>query len=51
MATYADDPMSDELVELLDVTFLAAHAIAARLLELMEECGWRGVDEARADRA
>ncbi len=42
MATYADDPMSDELVELLDTTFLAATPIAARLLELMEERGWRG---------
>lgn len=39
---YAQNPMSDELVELLDATFLEATPIAARLLELMEERGWRG---------
>ncbi len=42
LLTYADDPMSDELVELLDTTFLTATPIAARLLELLQERGWRG---------
>lgn len=42
LATYAADPISDELVELLDSTFLEATPIAARLLELLEERGWRG---------
>jgi DNA-binding transcriptional MerR regulator len=39
---YGADPMSDELAELLDATFLDATPIAARLLELLEERGWRG---------
>ncbi len=39
---YAEDPMSDELVALLDATFLEATPIAARMLELLEERGWRG---------
>jgi len=42
VAAYADDPMSDELAELLDATFLEATPIAGRLLELLEERGWRG---------
>lgn len=57
---YAEDPMSEELVELLDSIFLDSTPIAARLLELLEERGWRGwtklerstdVDRARASRS
>jgi DNA-binding transcriptional MerR regulator len=36
------DPMSDELVELLDSVFLESIPIAARLMELLERRGWRG---------
>ena len=39
---YADDPMSDDLVRLLDSFFLDQVPIAPRLLELLEERGWRG---------
>ncbi|HST39559.1 MAG TPA: MerR family transcriptional regulator [Conexibacter sp.] len=39
---YAADPMSDELVALLDATFLDATPIAARMIELLQERGWRG---------
>lgn len=39
---YAEDPMSEELVELLDSVFLDSVPLAARLLELLEERGWRG---------
>ncbi|MDW5595438.1 MerR family transcriptional regulator [Conexibacter stalactiti] len=42
LEAYGADPMTDELVELLDATFLQATPIAARLLELLEERGWRG---------
>lgn len=41
-AAYAEDPMSDELAEFLDSIFLDSVPIAARLLELLEERGWRG---------
>jgi DNA-binding transcriptional MerR regulator len=39
---YAEDPMGAELVELLDSVFLDSTPIAGRLLELLEERGWRG---------
>jgi DNA-binding transcriptional MerR regulator len=47
LETYADDPMSDELAALLDAAFLASTPIAARLLELLEERGWRGWSKLR----
>ena len=34
--------MSDELAELLDSVFLDSVPIAPRLLEMLEERGWRG---------
>ena len=37
-----DDEMTDELAELLDSVFLDSVPIAHRLLELLEERGWRG---------
>jgi DNA-binding transcriptional MerR regulator len=37
-----DTEMPDELAELLDSVFLASVPIARRLLELLEERGWRG---------
>jgi DNA-binding transcriptional MerR regulator len=37
-----DDEMTDELVELLDSVFLDSVPIAHRLMELLEERGWRG---------
>jgi hypothetical protein len=37
-----DEEMSDELVELLDSVFLDSMPIARRLMELLEERGWRG---------
>jgi DNA-binding transcriptional MerR regulator len=37
-----DDEMTDELVELLDSVFLDSMPIAHRLMELLEERGWRG---------
>ena len=39
---YAADPMDDRLAELLDSIFLDSAAIAPRLLQLLEERGWRG---------
>jgi DNA-binding transcriptional MerR regulator len=39
---YAEDPMDDRLAELLDSIFLDSASIAQRLLELLEERGWRG---------
>lgn len=39
---YAEDPMGDDVVELLDTVFLDSVPIAPRLLELLEERGWRG---------
>jgi hypothetical protein len=37
-----DEEMSDELAALLDSVFLSSVPIAPRLLELLEERGWRG---------
>lgn len=37
-----DQEMTDELVELLDSVFLDSVPIARRLMELLEERGWRG---------
>jgi DNA-binding transcriptional MerR regulator len=37
-----DGDMSDELVDLLDSVFLDSMPIARRLLELLEQRGWRG---------
>lgn len=37
-----DEGISDELAELLDSVFLESMPIARRLLELLEERGWRG---------
>jgi DNA-binding transcriptional MerR regulator len=37
-----DEQMSDDLVELLDSVFLDSMPIAHRLMELLEERGWRG---------
>ena len=34
--------MTDELVELLDSVFLESVPIARRLMDLLEERGWRG---------
>jgi hypothetical protein len=34
--------MTDELVDLLDSVFLDSMPIARRLMELLEERGWRG---------
>ena len=34
--------MTDELAELLDSVFLDSVPVAPRLLELLEERGWRG---------
>lgn len=39
---YAEDPMGEELVELLDSVFLDSSPVAARLLDLLEERGWSG---------
>ena len=38
----ADFPLSDEMVELLDSTFVANAPFAPRLLALLEQRGWRG---------
>jgi DNA-binding transcriptional MerR regulator len=37
-----DEEMTDELAELLDSVFLDSMPIAHRLMELLEESGWRG---------
>jgi hypothetical protein len=37
-----DEQMTDELAELLDSVFLDSMPIAHRLMELLEERGWRG---------
>ena len=37
-----DEQMTDELAELLDSVFLDSVPVAPRLLELLEESGWRG---------
>jgi len=37
-----DDEISDELAELLDSVFLESMPVARRLMELLEERGWRG---------
>lgn len=37
-----DEEMSDGLVELLDSVFLDSVPIARRLVDLLEERGWRG---------
>jgi hypothetical protein len=37
-----DDQMTDELVELLDGVFLDSLPVARRLMDLLEERGWRG---------
>jgi DNA-binding transcriptional MerR regulator len=37
-----DEQLTDELAELLDSVFLGSMPIAPRLLELLEERGWRG---------
>ena len=42
-----EHPVSAELVELLDATFLQSFACAARLLELLEERGWTGWTDIR----
>lgn len=39
---HQDDHMSDELAALLDSVFLDSVPIAPRLMELLEERGWRG---------
>jgi hypothetical protein len=39
---YHEDEMSDELAQLLDSVFLDSVPIARRLLERLEERGWRG---------
>ena len=39
---HQDNEMSDELAELLDSVFLDSVPIARRLMELLEESGWRG---------
>jgi DNA-binding transcriptional MerR regulator len=40
-------PVSPELIELLDATFVESFACAARLLELLEERGWTGWTDIR----
>jgi hypothetical protein len=42
-----DYPISPELIELLDTTFLESFACAPRLLELLEERGWTGWTDIR----
>jgi DNA-binding transcriptional MerR regulator len=42
-----EHPVSDELVALLDATFLESFACAGRLLELLEERGWTGWTDIR----
>ena len=37
-----EEEMTDELAELLDSVFLDSVPVAPRLLELLEERGWRG---------
>lgn len=37
-----DDAMPDELAELLDAVFLSSVPVARRLMDLLEERGWRG---------
>jgi hypothetical protein len=37
-----DDGLDDRFVDLLDTTFIASSPIAARLLTLLEERGWKG---------
>ena len=37
-----EDEISDELADLLDSVFVGSVPIARRLLERLEECGWRG---------
>lgn len=37
-----EQPISDDLVALLDATFVDSFPCASRLLELLEERGWRG---------
>ncbi len=39
---HQEDGMSDELAELLDSVFLDSVPVAPRLLEMLEERGWRG---------
>jgi DNA-binding transcriptional MerR regulator len=39
---HQDNEMSDELAALLDSVFLDSVPVASRLMELLEECGWRG---------
>jgi hypothetical protein len=47
-----DPPLSDDLVQLLDSAFLDSFPSARRLLELLEERGWKGWTMIeRADRA
>jgi len=40
--TQQDETMSDELAALLDSVFLDSVPVARRLMELLEESGWRG---------
>jgi len=42
-----EHPVSADLIELLDATFLQSFACAARLLELLEERGWTGWTDIR----
>jgi DNA-binding transcriptional MerR regulator len=42
-----DYPISPDLIELLDTTFLESFACAGRLLELLEERGWTGWTDIR----
>jgi acetyl esterase/lipase len=48
-----DEEMTDELADLLDSVFLDSMPIAHRLMELLEERGWRGppllVDQGTSD--
>ena len=46
----AEDPMSDDLVDLLDSTFLDQVPVAGEPKPLLEERGWDRPDEARARR-
>lgn len=48
-----DDGLDDQLVDLLDTTFLESSPVAARVLALLEERGWKGwtrIEAVPADR-
>ena len=40
--TDVDQPISDDLIELLDAAFVESFPCAPRLFELLEERGWTG---------